>query len=345
MSDLVIDTFSKVYTIEKLLQDLDVTNIHKTNVDYVIIRCIFHDDNKPSLSVNTENGSFICFACGESGDLYSFVQKAFRINFKEAKDFLLTKSGLKNGNIENLLFMYEVEKLLKDKEGENITHITPLPKSVIERMYEGKDPYNYLLNRGFSQEDIDYFECGYTEHYNGVDYGINKRITIPGHDEYGNICGFLGRTPLPDVEPKYQNTFKYPKKETLFNLHRAKNYSEKGIILVEGALDAMRVSSLGYKNVAAILGAKLASTQQQLVLKYTNKVYLMFDNDKAGERANFEALKDLSPSTEVYYVQIPDGKKDPGEITNKDELAYLLNTAKSFEEFQMVQEFKKWKKE
>jgi len=39
-----------------------------------LVRCIFHDDTNPSLSVNLETGLFNCFACHESGNAERFLQ-------------------------------------------------------------------------------------------------------------------------------------------------------------------------------------------------------------------------------------------------------------------------------
>lgn len=346
-NDLVVETFIKVYGIERLLEDLDVRHVHRTNVNQLVMSCPFHDDNQPSFGMNTENGLWNCFGCHIDGNLRIFIRKAYNFNTEETQDFLLQKSGLKNGDIDDLLFMYNLQNLLKEEVRETkISNIKPLDENIIKRMYEKADPYQYLESRGFSKKDINYFQCGFTEHYKGTHYAINERITIPGHDEYGNICGFIGRSPLPNVQPKYLYSADYPKSQTLFNLHRAKKYANKGLIIVEGSLDVMRIHSLGYQNVVAILGSKLSAIQRQLVLKYTDKVYLMCDNDKAGMSANTQALKDLHKSIDVYLVSIPNGKNDPGEITNSDELAYVLNTAKSFNEFELIQRMMPlWKKE
>lgn len=32
-----------------------------------LVRCVFHDENVPSLSVNVDEGAFICHACGVKG--------------------------------------------------------------------------------------------------------------------------------------------------------------------------------------------------------------------------------------------------------------------------------------
>jgi len=49
------------------------------------VRCCFHEDNRPSLSVHTGRGAFTCFACGaKGGDLIDFVMRRDGLDFKGA---------------------------------------------------------------------------------------------------------------------------------------------------------------------------------------------------------------------------------------------------------------------
>jgi len=46
--------------------------------------CPFHDDKKPSMSVNLKSGLFYCFACGTGGDVFTFYQRIYGVDFKTA---------------------------------------------------------------------------------------------------------------------------------------------------------------------------------------------------------------------------------------------------------------------
>jgi len=46
--------------------------------------CPFHNDNNPSFFINPETGLFHCFGCGESGNVWQFLQRYLGIDFKEA---------------------------------------------------------------------------------------------------------------------------------------------------------------------------------------------------------------------------------------------------------------------
>lgn len=333
--DPIVDGFMNLYGIKNLLDDMGVRNVKNSGTHYVISLCPFHEDNQPSFSVNTENGGFHCFACDAKGDLYELVKRYYNLDFKNAQAFLLARSGLdSNIDIEDIMFLKKL-KLSTVEEVEEIAepnHVYP-SEQMIARMNKGPDPYNYLKNRGFSDETIEYFEASYAEDFTGYGYKNQQRITIPGHDQLGKLCGFIGRTPI-DAKPKYLYSPGWQKSFTLFNLHRAKNYSKDGIILVEGSLDAMRLHDMGYPNVVAILGSELSKYQYGLLKQYTEKVYLMFDNDKAGFKANSAALALTKDNLDVYHVNLGDFN-DPGDIPDKKTLDDIMSKAKSWFGYQL----------
>lgn len=61
----------------------------KSKSGWTQVRCCFHDDHTPSLSINLLHGNFICFACGaKGGDVIDF----HRLRYK--KDFISTVTEL-----------------------------------------------------------------------------------------------------------------------------------------------------------------------------------------------------------------------------------------------------------
>ena len=55
--------------------------------------CPFHDERTPSFTVDDTKGVFHCFGCGESGDVYTFVQKTQALAFPEAVEWLARRTG------------------------------------------------------------------------------------------------------------------------------------------------------------------------------------------------------------------------------------------------------------
>lgn len=56
--------------------------------------CPFHADHHPSLVVNSNKGSFVCYACGEKGDVLAFVMRKEGCSFYEALLRLEARVGI-----------------------------------------------------------------------------------------------------------------------------------------------------------------------------------------------------------------------------------------------------------
>lgn len=52
------------------------------------VRCIWHDDNDPSASVNLDKEIFTCHVCGISGDIIDIVSEVECIGVGEAVEWL-----------------------------------------------------------------------------------------------------------------------------------------------------------------------------------------------------------------------------------------------------------------
>lgn len=57
----------------------------KIKSEWIKVKCCFHEDKTPSLSINMVNGNFRCFSCGEKGgDVLAFHRKRYGLAFFEA---------------------------------------------------------------------------------------------------------------------------------------------------------------------------------------------------------------------------------------------------------------------
>src|SRR5262249_20597121 len=57
--------------------------------------CPFHQDSRPSLDVDPRRQRYRCWACGKHGDVISFVQEMEKVGFREARQILATRAGIK----------------------------------------------------------------------------------------------------------------------------------------------------------------------------------------------------------------------------------------------------------
>ena len=135
------------------------------------------------------------------------------------------------------------------------------------------------------------------------------------------MVAFDGRRIDDGKEQKYINTREtavFSKGKTLFNINNLKKVkNEKGltdVIIVEGHLDVITVSQAGFPNVVASMGTSLTKDQARMLKRYTDKAYISYDGDFAGQKATVRGLEILrDEGLEVKIVSLPDGK-DPDDV-------------------------------
>lgn len=56
--------------------------------------CPFHQETKPSFSVNEEEGFFYCFGCQAAGDVFDFYSRINGLEFKDTLEQLAEEAGV-----------------------------------------------------------------------------------------------------------------------------------------------------------------------------------------------------------------------------------------------------------
>ena len=144
------------------------------------------------------------------------------------------------------------------------------------------------------------------------------RIMFPVLDVKGNPIAFGARI-LATGEPKYLNspeTPAYIKGEHLYGLFQSKEEirQKKFAILVEGYLDLIALYQYGIKNTAASLGTAFTPEQSKLLGRFTKRVVINYDGDKAGVKAARRAIETLvKDDYETKVLILPDGQ-DPDDF-------------------------------
>jgi len=123
----------------------------------------------------------------------------------------------------------------------------------------------------------------------------------------------IGRAIHDWQEPRYLYNKGFKRADVLFNIQNAKQYDS--VIICEGSLDAIKVAQAGFRNVVATLGAKVSPNQVRMIKKYFDAITVFSDNDDAGAEMR-RAIIDECRGKEIYTVAIPDGLKDPGDMTD-----------------------------
>lgn len=312
--------------------------------NYVAL-CPFHNDHSPSLIISPEKQIFNCFTCRTGGNVFSFVMKYENVSFAEAVSIVAKKVGF---NLKNNVFVKSENKYSKDYEIYEYAMKYYLNNI---NTTDGSKARDYLLKRGINETIIKEFKLGYSGSSKDTFYKlatnkgwdietlnklglINKvnenvydtfinRVVIPIENLKGEVVGFTGRIfNGEDNTAKYLNTKEteiFKKSSLLFNYHNAKNYirDRKSVIVVEGNMDAIKMSAKGFKNVVALMGVALSNEQIDILKRLKVPVILMLDNDNAGEEAtikNGESLINSGVDTKVVRLS---GAKDPDEYLEK----------------------------
>ncbi|PIR68163.1 DNA primase [Candidatus Nomurabacteria bacterium CG10_big_fil_rev_8_21_14_0_10_35_16] len=315
-------------------------------------KCPFHNEKTPSFFISPDRGTYYCFGCGASGDIFSFVEEFEGLDFKGALKLLAARAGIELSNYSKEKAS-EKDKLLKAME--------TATSHFIKNLANNTEVLNYLKSRGLEEKSIKDFKIGFakdawrdlydflkTQGFNDLEIekaGLAKktekgfydrfrnRIMFPITDSSGRIIAFSGRIFVDDGKsPKYLNSPDTPifnKSAVLYGLDKAKDSIRKNnfSILVEGQMDLILSHQSMYRNTIATSGTALADSEISkenvvsnlgLVRRLSNNLVLAFDGDKAGISATSRAGKiALSLGMDVKIASLPLGM-DPADLIHKN---------------------------
>lgn len=290
--------------------------------------CPFHSDTTPSLTVNSAKGIYKCFACGASGDVFTFLQNHLKISFQEAVKMVADKYSFELPQtpvtpnedaeqrkresmyiINNYAQKYFTENLFCESEESQtaLAYATSRWPIDFTRTFgigyasnrwdrfttwaksKGLDK-NLLLEVGLIKKRSDNDEV--FDAYRG-------RIMIPIRDRQKRIIGFTARL-VPSIigdstnAPKYINSptsIIYDKSNTIFGIDVARMTAAKlgEMNLVEGAPDVMRLQIIGVPNTIAPLGSSWTEAQLSSLKRLTTKLNIIPDSDVLKDDNQFGA--------------------------------------------------------
>lgn len=316
--------------------------------------CPFHDDHSPSMSVSNERQMYRCFVCGASGNVFNFVSEYEKVSYFEAVKIVADKMGI-NIDIGNIKKKKTIKSPLYDiyditykfyqnnlntnygKKAKEYLKNRHIDDSIIKEFKIGLSTMNtevieILKSKNFSIDDI--LKSGVCIQNGNYIHDLYKnRIMFPLYDLEGNVVGFSGRVYDEVSDNKYINTMEteiFKKGNLLYNYHNAKAEARKNksVIIVEGFMDVIRLWSIGVKNVVATMGTAVTKTQASLIRKLSSNIILMFDGDKAGDKATKSFIEMFDESDASITVVRLEDNLDPDEyILNKgkDKIMYHLS--------------------
>ena len=310
-----------------LLQHLDIRS--KTGFEWQAI-CPFHEDTSPSFSVNIQKGLFICYACGEKG------------NMKKLAEHL--QAGIPDAPQATLEEV--TESLSKLKEELLQTERPAVGIKIPSRYLDSSEIQGYWWEkRKLGMMTSSKFRLGFDE--------IENEAIIPLADIHGRVLGLIRRrmgSEMPrymyprglkianclfgaDIAKQEYELFEIAKRErrsfsspaiiqsgSISELYA--DYSAPPLVIVEGSVDAMAVYQIGGLAVA-LLGSRMSLQQAELIKRIApSHIVIATDRDRAGREAEIQVMTTLK--NERLGIPITVAKwdsskgKDLAELTEWD---------------------------
>ncbi len=331
--------------------------------------CPFHTEKTPSFTVNPEKQIFHCFGCGVGGNVFRFIMRHENLSFVDTVKRLALEAGIEIPVSQEIRQQAsENERLFKANENARRffqVQLEHAPKTV-------KD---YLKKRGLSPQSIELFQIGFapegwdhllkyiqkgnfsqkpyqksglllTGEKSGKRYDrFRNRLMFPIHNPSGKVVGFGGRQLDDDKNsPKYINSPEspiYQKSRVLYGLYFAREaIRESGFtIFVEGYMDVIQWYQSGVQNVAATSGTALTEDHARLIRRYSNRVILCYDADKAGVNAAIRGGEVLfQQNIDAEVLILPEDEDPDSYIRQHGKAAFLalLNTARDYLSFRLT---------
>ncbi|MCX5925575.1 MAG: DNA primase [Candidatus Dependentiae bacterium] len=344
---------------------LDVIQEHTTlkkNGSYWKGCCPFHHEKTASFTVSPHKEIFYCFGCHVTGDVITFVEKIEQCSPLEAAHYLAQRFNI----LIPEKFTKDTDSAPTQQSRDLYFTLCKLVAEWSQNNLQ-KNPFliNYLEQRGFTPLIINQFSLGYfpggptsiklfldhmrthtvlaqdlleahiiAQGKTSLYSPFEERIIFPIKDHLGRFCGFGGRIFKPhDDRPKYYNSKEnefFTKGSLLFGLdHAKKSMQDSGIVfLVEGYTDCMAMVQHGFANTIATLGTACTTQHLKTVSRYVQQVYVLYDNDKAGQQA-VARLTQLCwhVDLELKVIELPEGQ-DPASWLEHNTMQPLIHKAK-----------------
>ena len=338
----------------------EVISLQKSGRNFLGL-CPFHGEKTPSFNVVEDKQFYHCFGCGRSGDVFKFIEEYQQVTFADAVRILAERLGIQmavpvqssvqtRSPHQNLYDMHDKAArfyhaiLMTTKMGEearNYLYKRGLTDDVLKHFMIGLAPAerSYLYQRlsdDYSENDLLDSGLFYLSESNQFFDIFHNRIMFPLSNDQGKVIAFSGRIwqETDSQTGKYKNsraTAIFNKSYELYHLERVKKGSGKApeIYLMEGFMDVIAAYRAGIENAVASMGTALTSEHVNHLKRFTKKIILTYDGDRAGQAATAKALEELG-DLPVQVVQIPDAM-DPDEYLQKntpEDLAYLLTNTR-----------------
>ena len=254
------------------------------------------------LGLNIKYSYWYCWRCGHK-KADAVIAKLLNVSINQARDIIKKYATI-------VTFDNIVEKETENKEPFKLpTNLLPLDKE--------HSPYHvkYLLKRNFDPNKLvkewSLQATGPTSMLNELKF--SNRIFIPIYWN-GELVSYQARSINPKNEMRYLFC---PKSMELINpkdiLYGNPEYWSDIGICVEGVTDVWRLGPCAF----ATFGVNYSRKQLKLMTMLFKKIYVLYDDDKAGLEAGYKLVNELNTyGVETERIHIGGG--DPADLSQEE---------------------------
>ena len=357
-----VERLKREVSVQRLAEARGI-KLHRHGAD-LLGKCPFHNDRTPSLVITPSKNLWHCLgACNTGGTVIDWVMRAEGISFRHAVELLKADhlplaadpiQPVKHGTVRKL-----PPPVARDADEREL--LLQVVGYYNETLKQSPEAMKYLESRGLkSSEIIDRFRLGFAnrtlgyrlpaknraagaamrgrlqklgilresghEHFNGS-------LVIPVINGQGEVTEMYGRKITPNLRPGTPDHLYLPGEHAGVWNEEALIVS-KEIVLCEALIDALTFWTAGIRHVTASYGVNGFTADHRAAFERhgTERVYIAYDRDEAGDKAAEKLAEELMQSgIECFRVLFPKGM-DANAYALKVQpaaksLAVLLNKA------------------
>ena len=226
--------------------------------------CPLHVDRTPSLSVNVNNGAFLCFSCGERGGLSKLT-------------------GMFGETIDAVDIARRVAENM-DEEIEETVDLTPQMFYFDFRPSLDAAPafFSYLASKDLGRSVVEHFRIGWSH---------GRQAIVQPYFDDDRVAAIKYRY------PDGRQQFAVGSKRIIYNVDEVRGVPD--VILCEGESDThtmwqhLRDSGVGVGGIPGASSRPEAWELRSLDLLFAKRIYIAFDADKAGDDGAVVAMEVL----------------------------------------------------
>jgi len=303
----------------------------------------FTDEKTPSFIVSPHKNLWHCMSSGQGGSVIDFLMKHDGVSFRHAVELLrdgnvarlVSSTGpTRTATVPKLESPVKLPALSSSKgDGGDQEALESVLSYYRERLKATPAALEYLQKRGISGEAVEHFGIGFADRTLGLRLPhknrkagaeIRERLTRigiyreSGHEHFNGCAVFAIRDESGAVAEIYGRRIG-PQKSGIYHLYlpgphhglfNAEALKSPEVILCESVIDALTFWCSGLRNVTCIYGTEgFTDDHEQAFRKHkTQKVYLAYDRDKAGDRAaERDASRLQSIGIDCFRIKFPPG--------------------------------------